>query len=643
MKEVPGESGAHATADVLGDLSLDIGSLAAAYRAGATTPTAVVEALCARADRAPSEIWIHRVPRAVLLAAARALEQRASDAGGRALPLFGIPVAVKDNIDVAGLPTTAACPAFEYMPRESAPVVRRLIDAGALVVGKTNMDQLATGLVGVRSPYGVPRNPFDARYISGGSSSGSAVAVASGLASFALGTDTAGSGRVPAAFNNLVGLKPTGGLFSTSGVVPACRSLDCVSIFALTVEDACRVAGLISGGAAGDPTDTLLRANAGRFDWSLSAAPRAFRFAVPGERDREFFGDAEAQRLYVAAIERWRGLGGTPVAIDLEPFVRTARLLYDGPWIAERLAPFRDLVGKPEALLPVVREILAEGTRFSAVDLFEAQAELDRLRAHARKTLADVDFLLVPSTPTIYTVEEIVARPRDLNARLGLYTNFVNLLQLCALAVPNGFRADGLPSGVTLIGLPEQDHRLAAFGAAYQRELAGPLGATGRRAPATEAATPPAVAASAASASELQVAVVGAHLSGQPLNHQLTDLGARLVRTCRTSAYYRLYALPGTVPPKPGLVRVGGDGGDPGTPIEVEVWRIDRARFGDFFARVPAPLCLGTVELEDGARVSGFLCETYAVAGARDISTLGGWRAFLAAGAAAAAGGGAPR
>ena len=612
------------------DLDLDLDSLAEAYRSGATTPVAVAEKLAARADRAAPEIWIHRVPRADLIAAARDLEARAQQAGQsdgareRALPLYGIPVAVKDNIDVAGLPTTAACPAYAYVARASATVVQRLTDAGALVVGKTNMDQLATGLVGVRSPYGIPRNPFDARYISGGSSSGSAVAVAAGLASFALGTDTAGSGRVPAALNNLVGLKPTGGLFSTHRVVPACRSLDCVSIFALTVEDACRVATAIT---AVDPADPLSRAAATRFDWSIAAAPRAFRFAVVREDDLQFFGDTEAPRLYAAALDRWRALGGTPVPIELAPFVETARLLYDGPWIAERLAPFRELLAEPDALLPVIREILSEGERVSGVDVFRGLAALDRLRAQVRAVLAGVDFLLVPSTPTIYTVDEVLARPRDLNARLGLYTNFVNLLQLCGLAVPNGFRADGLPSGITLIGLPDRDATLAAYGAAYQRALAGPLGTTGRRPRAAAGNAVPATAA----APELLVAVVGAHLSGQPLNYQLTDVGARLVRTCRTAPRYRLYALPGTTPPKPGLLRVPA--GADGASIEVEVWRMDRARFGDFYARVPAPLCFGTIELEDGTSVSGFLCEAHATAGARDISALGGWRSYLASSA----------
>jgi allophanate hydrolase len=607
------------------NLDLDLRSLAEAYRTGATTPVAVAEELAARAERAAPEIWIHRVPRASLLAAARAVEARAQQAGDardRMLPLYGIPFAVKDNIDVAGLPTTAACPAYAYDAHASATVVQRLTDAGALVVGKTNMDQLATGLVGVRSPYGIPRNAFDARYISGGSSSGSAVAVASGLASFALGTDTAGSGRVPAALNNLVGLKPSGGLFSTHRVVPACRSLDCVSIFALTVEDACRVAATLT---AVDPADPLSRAAAARFDWSIAAAPRSFRFAIPRDEDLNFFGDQEAQRLFAEALERWRSLGGTPVPIDFAPFIETARLLYDGPWIAERLAPFRELLAKPDALLPVIREILAEGERFTGLDVFRALAALDRLRAQARALLSTVDFLLVPSTPTIYTVEEVLARPRDLNARLGLYTNFVNLLQLCGLAVPNSFRADGLPSGITLIGLGDRDATLAAYGAAYQRALAGPLGASGRR-PAAVATS--AAAAPAPAASEMLVAVVGAHLSGQPLNWQLTEVGARLVRTCRTASRYRLYALPGTTPPKPGLLRVAAS--SDGAAIEVEVWRMERARFGDFYARVPPPLCFGTIELEDGTSVSGFLCEAHATTGARDISALGGWRSYLA-------------
>jgi allophanate hydrolase len=630
--------------------SFDLKSLAQAYRAGTRRPTEVAEAACARAQRSPPAVWIHRVEREAVLAAARALEARRPQEP--ALPLYGVPFAIKDNIDAAGLPTTAACPAYGYLASESATVVKRLVDAGGLLIGKTNMDQLATGLVGVRSPYGIPSNPFDQRYISGGSSSGSAVAVSRGLVSFALGTDTAGSGRVPAGFTNTVGIKPSGGLFSIAGVVPACRSLDCVSIFALTVGDACQVAGVMG---AYDPADPYSRAEADAFRWTVGAAPPRFRFGVPAARDLEFFGDGEAQRLFEAARARLGALGGSEEPIDLRPFLETARLLYEGPWIAERLAPFEALLAQPGALLPVIAEILAEGRRWKATELFRSLHELARLRQLCRGVMGGIDFLLVPTTPTIYTIEEVAAEPRKLNARLGLYTNFVNLLGLAALALPNGFRADGLPSGVTLVGAQDSDQRLAAVGAAFERAQAGALGATGHRLPAAArgagaaalSAAEPAVSATMAAttttgepalAAPVRVAVVGAHLSGQPLNHQLTDV-ARLLRTCSTARSYRLYALPGTTPPKPGLVRLApsADGGgvqSAGAAIEVEVWEMARERFGDFFARVPPPLCLGTIELEDGTRVAGFLCEAYATAGARDISSFGGWRKFLAGGAA---------
>jgi allophanate hydrolase len=606
------------------DLPVDLRSLREAYISGTLTPVDVAEAICDRIDAAPPEIWIHRVARHEIVGAARALAARARP--DALPPLYGVPFAVKDNIDVAGLPTTAACPAFSYVARESAAVVARLVAAGALLVGKTNMDQLATGLVGVRSPYGVPANAFDARYISGGSSSGSGVAVARGLVGFALGTDTAGSGRVPAGFGNVVGLKPSGGLLSTAGVVPACRSLDCVSIFALTVDDACAVAAVAGGH---DPADPYSRPEADGFRWAPGAAPAWFRFGVPaGGGGLEFFGDAEAKRLFDAAAERLAALGGTAVPVDLQPFFAAARLLYDGPWIAERLALFESLVATPGAVLPVIADIFADGKRYAATELFRALHQLEALRAGARRAFAAMDVLLVPTTPTIYRIDEIEAQPRALNGRLGLYTNFVNLLGLAALAVPNGFRGDGLPSGITLIGPRDSDARLAALGAAFHRRVGGPLGATGRAMPAAAAPAP------AAPSRELRVAVVGAHLAGQPLNYQLTELGARLVRSCRTARAYLLYALPGTVPPKPGLVRAGTDA--PGAAIEVEVWEMARDRFGDFFARVPPPLCMGTIELEDGERVAGFLCEAHATAGARDISSFAGWRRYLAEGAARA-------
>jgi allophanate hydrolase len=591
--------------------------LRAAYQSHALTPTQLVAQLPASDE---AGIFIHRVSREDLLRAAAALEARA--ARGEAMPLYGIPFAVKDNIDVAGLPTTAACPDFAYTPSTSAPVVERLLAAGALLVGKTNLDQFATGLVGTRSPYGVPANPFDERYITGGSSSGSAAAVARGLVAFALGTDTAGSGRVPAAFTNLVGYKPSGGLFSTRGVVPACRSLDCVSIFALTVEDTREVASLI---AAYDAEDAYSRPEASGFIYG-AAAPAAFRFAVPRAADLEFFGDDAAAAAFAQAIERVRALGGVGEEVDFAPFLETAALLYDGPWIAERLGPLEKFVQThPQAILPVTLDILREGAQRRATEAFLGQHRLAALRQIARALYRRVDTLVVPTTPTIYRQDQVAAEPRLLNARLGRYVNFVNLLEMAGVAVPNGFRPDGLPTGITFLGPWGSDARLLALAAAYHRALGGPLGASGR--PRIEAK----VVEDNRSADLVRLAVVGAHLSGEPLNHQLTDRGARLQRTTRTAPQYRLFALPGTTPPKPGLLRLPP--GEAGSAIEVEVWDLPRAALGAFFAGVVAPLTLGTLVLEDGEAVVGFLCESYATQGATDISRHGGWRAYRRASA----------
>jgi allophanate hydrolase len=602
------------------DLStLHVAALRLAYDSGRLTPTALVDALLERIETTSGPgVWIDRVPGEALRSAAQALERRR--ASGAPLPLYGIPFAVKDNIDVQGTPTTAACPAFAYEADRTAPAVTRLLDAGALFFGKTNLDQFATGLVGVRSPYGVPPNPFDPRYIPGGSSSGSAVAVARGLVSFALGTDTAGSGRVPAAFTNTVGLKPSPGRLSTRGVVPACRSLDCLSVFALTCADARAVATVAAGY---DPEDPYSRPDAAVAPWSATV-PASFRCGIPQAKDLSFFGDTEAEKAFAAALDRLRALGADIVEVDFAPFFETAALLYDGPWIAERLAGLQPFVpAHAEALLPVTREILLEGKDYAGSQVFAGMHRLAGIRQAVRTSWARVDVVAVPTTPTIYTLEAVAAEPRLLNARLGRYTNFVNLLDLAALAIPNGFRSDGMPTGITLLGPWGSDARLLALGEAYHGHLGGPLGATG-------VALPPVTASGredGAAVEGLRLAVVGAHLSGQPLNHQLTGLGARLVRTSRTAPRYRLYALPGTTPPKPGLVRTAG--GD-GAAIEVEVWEMSRAAFGAFFPLVPPPLCIGTLELEDGERVAGFLCEGYATVGARDISDYGGWRKFRA-------------
>ena len=594
--------------------SLDFFTLRTAY-AGSLTPTALVEQLAdAWQASLAKHVWIHLQPKAELTAAALKLEQR--KAAGESLPLYGLPFAVKDNIDVAGVPTTAALPGFKHVPTKNAFVVERLLAAGALFVGKSNLDQLATGLVGVRSPYGVAENPFDPERIPGGSSSGSAVSVASGLVSFSLGTDTAGSGRIPASFNNLVGLKPTRGVLSTSGVVPACRSLDCVSVFALTVADAADVAQIAAGP---DPDDAFSRPDAARVRFTPGATPTAFRFGVPNaaylaELD---FGGTRAD--FERAVERLKGLGGTPVTLDFEPFHSTGQMLYEGAFVAERAASVKDILSKkPEGVLPVITQVLSKAEGFSATDAFTGMQTLAEHAKRTRSAWANIDLFVVPTTPFFPKVGEVEADPIGLNSRLGKLMNFANLLDLSALAVPSDFRADGLPFGITLFGKRDADAYLAAIGSAFQRDVAGTLGATG-------APLPPAHAPIGARPGNMLLAVVGAHLSGQPLNKQLTELSAELVRSCKTSPEYRLYALANTVPPKPGLTRVSSAG----SAIEVEVWELTTEGFGQFMKGVPTPMTIGMLTLEDGSKVHGFGCEPIALEGATDISEFGGWRAYL--------------
>jgi allophanate hydrolase len=443
-------------------LSFDFPSLHRAFLERSASPASVAEDVLARIATAGDDaVWVSRVPDDALRQAAEALERRAAAEGQDRMPLYGLPFAIKDNIDVAGLPTTCACPGFAYAPARSAPCVERLIAAGALLVGKTNLDQFATGLVGTRSPYGVPRNPFDPAYIPGGSSSGSAVAVSSGLVAFALGTDTAGSGRVPASFNNVVGLKPTRGLVSASGMVPACRTLDCVSVFALNVPDAAAVLDVIRGP---DPEDAYSRVAPSGFAWP-APMPARFRFGVPRPEQREFFGDSENAGLYEAAIHRLAALGGTAVTIDLAPFIETAALVYRGAWLAERLAAIDDATGgRREMLLPVTRRIIEGGAAISGAHAFRDWHRRADLKRRTRPVWDAMDLLVVPTTGTIYRIGEIEADPIGLNLRLGHYTNFVNLLDLAALAVPAGFRTNGLPAGVTLVAPAFHDPLLAAVG-----------------------------------------------------------------------------------------------------------------------------------------------------------------------------------
>jgi len=552
-------------------------------------------------------VWISLLPREAVLDRAREIEIHPD------LTLAGKTFAVKDNFDVEGVPTTAGCPAYAFTPSATATVVRRLQEAGALLVGKTNMDQFATGLVGTRSPFGACSSVFNERYISGGSSSGSAVAVAKNLVTFSLGTDTAGSGRVPAAFNGLIGLKPTRGLLSTHGVVPACRTLDCVSIFARTCREAHEVWQVARGPDPADPYSRVARPGDDAAPWINGK----FRFGVPSPDQLQFFGDDEAAQLCQAAIKKMQQIGGEKVEIDFSVFRRAADLLYGGPWVAERLAAiktfFRDHADEVE---PVVRSIIGGAQKYTAVDTFEADYQLHRLQSEAVKEWARMDVLLLPTTGTIYTHEQIASDPIKLNTNLGYYTNFVNLMDLAAVAAPAGFRSNGLPFGISLIGPAFTDEALLALADRYLALDTAPVAADAFVRPLLK--DPPGC---------ILLAVVGAHLSGQPLNVQLTQRGARLQKTCRTADGYRLYALTGTTPAKPGLIR---DDAFQGLGIEVEVWAVPEHQFGGFVAAVPPPLAIGTVQLQGGESVKSFLCEPYAIAAASEITHFGGWRAYLA-------------
>ncbi|HEY1885450.1 MAG TPA: allophanate hydrolase, partial [Roseiarcus sp.] len=504
-------------------------------------------------------------------------------------------------------PTTAACPAFAYSPAKSAFVVERLERAGAIVIGKTNLDQFATGLVGVRSPYGVPRNALRPDLIPGGSSSGSATAVGAGLVPFSLGTDTAGSGRVPAAFNGIVGLKPSLGALSASGVVPACRTLDTVSIFARDVADAFAV---FQAACGFDEQDSYCRPFPPP---ALSAFPSGIRLGVPRADQRQFFDDANAADAFSRDIELAESLGARIVAFDFEPFAAVARLLYEGPWVAERYAATKPLIeSNPEALHPITRSIIEGACKFDAVAAFEAFYRLADQKRKTSRVWSEFDAMLVPTMPRPYTIAEVETDPVRLNSRLGTYTNFVNLLDLCAIAVPSTIRVDGLPSSVTLIAPAGADGLIAGIAGAIEARS----GASG---------SPP-QAASRVRTDRIEIAVVGAHLSGLPLNRELVDLGAAFSREVETTADYRLFALTGSNPPKPGLLRVG-DGA--GAAIKAEVWTLDRAGFGAFVAKIPPPLGIGTLRLKDGGSVKGFLVEAEAVKTAEDISRFGGWRAYL--------------
>jgi len=595
---------------------LTIQTLLSQYRSGIKTPAEVIRSAWERADEADPRIWISRPAWDEIEALLGTLEGKSPDS----LPLFGIPFAIKDNIDWKGYPTTAACPAFAYTPDKSAFVVEELIAAGAIPMGKTNLDQFATGLVGVRSPYGVPANAFDADYIPGGSSSGSAVAVALGLASFSLGTDTAGSGRVPASFNNLVGVKPTRGVLSCTGLAPACRTLDCISIFALNVSDAYLVLDVAS---VYDPKDAYAR--------PAGVSPRPHNPAsivlgVPKKEQLQFFGDESALLLFDKAVQQAATLGWRIQEIDLQPFLDAARLLYEGPWVAERYAGIETLIeNTPDALHPVTRQIIAGGAKPSAVSAFRSQYRLAELKRTSESAWQSVDAIMTPTTGTIYKVAEVEADPIKLNSNLGYYTNFMNLLDLSAWAVPAGFLGNGLPWGVTFFAPAFEDHLLAFLASRFHASEQLPLGKTDR-----SSGNEPLLDSSSCKRSKrwIKIAVCGAHMGGLPLNHQLTSRGGRFVLQTRTAPKYRLYLLPrsGSVPDRPGMIRVA----EGGSALELEVWELPEDAVGSFIDAVPTPLGFGRVELADGTTVCGFLCEPVALKPEHEITRHGGWRNWLA-------------
>jgi len=590
-------------------LNMTIAGIHDGYRAGDFTPATLIEALIEKASQyTDRNIWITQLSLEQLQPYLDSLADKNIDE----LPLYGIPFAIKDNIDLANIPTTAGCEAFTYTADEDAYVVAQLIAAGAIPMGKTNLDQFATGLVGVRSPWGATGNSFNPEYISGGSSAGSSVAVGLGLVTFSLGTDTAGSGRVPAMYNNIVGLKPSIGLFSATGVVPACRTLDCVSIFALTTDDASEV---FNTAASFDENDAYARPNLDT-NKNYGLTDNSFRFAIPQDDQLEFFGNEYGKGCFEDSVKALEAIGGVAETIDFAPFLDAAKLLYEGPWVAERRVATKDV--KREDMLPVLQTILSGQADATADDLFSAQYKLQGFYQQVQPVLDKYDFLLTPTAGNIYTIADVEANPIQLNSNNGYYTNFMNLLDCAAIAMPTGFMGNDLPFGVTLFSKAFRDVALLNFANRLQQSLKLPLGATGHALPETKAAK-------AGVGDSIDVVVCGAHLEGLPLNWQLTERGGELVRKTKSADKYRLFALAGGPPFRPGIVRDESNG----TAIEVEVWRLPTANFGSFVAGIPEPLGIGKVQLENGKWYSGFICEGYALETAQDITELGGWRAYL--------------
>ncbi|WP_138465962.1 allophanate hydrolase [Poseidonocella sp. HB161398] len=593
------------------DLPFYFSTLHAAYAAGLSPADAMRE--CLRRIRAADDpgIFLHLGEEAELVAMAEAL----GPFDPVAMPLYGLPFAVKDNIDVAGWPTTAGCPAFAYTPENDAFAVARLRAAGAIPVGKASLDQFATGLNGTRTTGPAPVNAINPDLVPGGSSGGSGVAVGKGLVAFSLGTDTAGSGRVPAAMNGIVGLKPTLGALSATGVVPACRSCETVSVFALSVDDA---HAAFRAAAGYDAADSYARPVA-------TPAPGPvpqLAIGVPDQATREFFGDALQEANFDAVLAHLEGQGHRLRPLDFTPLYDIAVMLYDGPWVAERHAVIEDMMREtPDEILPVIREIVGKAERFSATDAFRAQYRFRDLARRAEEMMAGLDMLCVPTIPTLCTLAEIEAEPVAANSRLGTYTNFVNLLDMAALAVPVMPRGDGHPGNVTLIAAAGKDGLLASLGRVLQAGLAGAPGAMGWPLPPLSGPAP------GPAEDEIVLAAVGAHMSGLPLNHEIASRGGRFLEAAETAPAYRFYSLAGGPPKRPGLVRCGAN--EQGHSIAVELWAIPASQMGNFMKGVPSPLTIGTLTISDGRSVLGFLCEAAATETATEISQFGGWRAFL--------------
>ncbi len=590
--------------------SFEISVLTAEYVSG-KSPEEIIEEVYSRIETVNDPgIFLHLRDKVEVVAEAANLGEYDPER-----PLWGIPFVIKDNIDLGGAPTTAACPDFTYIAEKDAFVVAQLRAAGALLIGKTNLDQFATGLVGVRSPYPIPKNAVDPDIVPGGSSSGSGVAVGHGIVSFSLGTDTAGSGRVPAALNNIVGLKPSLGALSASGVVPACRTLDTISIFALTVPDAFKV---FRAAAKFDKADAYSR----RFDFlPLTASQPGLIVAVPDANSLEFFGDDIQAASFAASLDEMRNLGCTVTEIDFTPFFEVAKMLYEGAWVAERMSVIDGLMKEtPEAVHPVTRKVVGMADGLTAVDAFRGIYRLAELTRAAEPALAAVDLLCVPTIPTFYTVRDLDADPIGPNSRFGTYTNFVNLMDMCGIAVPTRPRSDGRPGSVTLLAKSGEDALIAGLAAQLHMVCNPEMGAT-----RMHAANHDLPNQYEPTDGEMEIAVVGAHMSGLPLNHELTNRGARLLNATTTSPDYRLYALPGGPPARPGLICDNENGAK----IDIEIWAMPKSEIGQFMSGIPAPLSIGTLKAADGHLVKGFLVEHMAIAASEDVTDYGGWRAYL--------------